>query len=146
MTSVSTSFTPDVQHILTAHHQLWDAHDIITYKDQSESSFAPSSGGYRSVILNNSKGVPHLWITQNLHQSTYGTYAIQRAELNGEVLRITWIVDTSNNGYAYVGRIETHEYFRENQLDRIHIETYSGDDVNVIYTTNSHYPLLQSSF
>lgn len=131
--------TPEIDAILSVHHQLWDHADTITYKEQTAFSYQPSHRGYRSVILNNAKGVPHLWVTQNMHKTTYGSYAITRADQAGERLRITWIVYTANGEYRYVGQVQTHEYFHDHKQDRIHIETYAGDTVNIVYTTHQAY-------
>lgn len=136
---MSTQRTYEIEQILSVHTQLWEGQDMITYKDQLAPSHFSSDQGYRSVHLNNSQGTPHMWLTQNLSKSTYGTYSIRRASELGERLRITWIIRTIDNTYRYTGRIETHEYFDEHRPDRIHIETYSGNDVNVVYSTNEVY-------
>lgn len=139
MTFTTAHLTPDIQSILSAHHQLWDGSETITYKDQTESSYTPPHGGYHSVVLKNSLGVPHLWITQNMNKSSYGTYSITRAIDRGDRMRITWIVNTAKGEFKYIGRIETYEYADSERPPRIHIETYKNNDVTVIYTTNPAY-------
>lgn len=129
--------TTEIDQILSAHHQLWDGAPVITFKDQTQSSYTPLHGGYHSVQLANAKGVAYLWITQNLHKPSYGTTAIEHATSRGETLRITWIVDTASGRFRYLGRIETHTY--PDRSEHIHIETYRNDDVQVIYTTHPAY-------
>lgn len=141
---MNTILTPEIEQILSVHNQLWEGASTISYKDQIASSYQPDHGGYRSVQLNNAKGIPHLWITQNMNNSTYGSYSISRAAANGQRLRITWIIATSHGEYRYVGRIETHQYFDSLRQDRTHIETYHNDDVTVVYTNNEAYQPFQA--
>lgn len=125
--------TPEIEQILSVHEQLWNKNTVITYKDQTEYSYTPPHGGYNSVILKNSNGTPHMWITQNMNKSSYGTLAIERAVKNKQDLRITWIIKVSDNQYIYTGQIRTHKYFDPNTLDSIRIETYQNEVTKVIY-------------
>lgn len=125
--------TPEIEQILSVHYQLWDKNTIITYKDQTEYSYTPEHGGYNSVILKNNNGTPHMWITQNMNKSSYGTLAIERAIKNKQDLKITWIINVSDNQYVYAGQVRTHQYFDPNKLDSIRIETYQNEVTKVIY-------------
>jgi len=100
--------------ILYVHNALWNAvydHDsdnhILRYRDTPYQINIPPHRGYASVLLPNSKGTKFLWITQNLHKSTYGTLAIQRQTNQGNDHRITWIVDTNNGQFNYRSNITT---------------------------------------
>jgi hypothetical protein len=145
MIAVPYKITPEIEQIISVHHQLWDQHPTVTYKDQTQTAYVPQHNGYRSAIFTSTSGIPHLWITQNMTKTTYGTYAITRAREAGQRLRITWIVHTANDTYRYAGQIQTHEYFHPHTRDRIHIETYDGDNVHVVYTNNPAYGKVSSS-
>lgn len=100
--------------ILNVHNALWNAvydHDsnnhVLRYKDELYQINIPPHRGYASVLLPNSKGTKFLWITQNLHKSTYGTLAIQRQTSQGNDHRISWIVDTNNGQFNYRSNITT---------------------------------------
>lgn len=125
--------TPEIEQILSVHEQLWSHNQVITYKDQTEFSHTPSHQGYCSVILKNANDTPHMWITNNMNKSTYGTLAIQRAQKNKQELRITWIIRISDNQYILTGQIRTHKYFNSDKLDSIRIETYKDDVTTVVY-------------
>lgn len=74
-----------------------------------------------------------MWITQNMNKSSYGTLAIERAIKNKQDLKITWIINVSDNQYVYAGQVRTHQYFDPNKLDSIRIETYQNEVTKVIY-------------
>lgn len=128
--------TPDIEQILSVHNQLWEGMSIITYKDQSQSSYSPSHNGYRSVILNNANGIPHMWITQNMSKSSYGTMAIEKAKSKGEDLRITWVVKVENGQFIYRSRISTHFFPNQEKQPIIEIETYKDELTEVLYSND----------
>jgi len=133
MIKESYIITPEIEQILSVHEQLWSFNQLITYKDQTEFSHIPSHKGYCSVLLKNANGTNHMWITNNMNKSTYGTIAIQRAQKNKQELKITWIIRISDNQYILTGQIRTHKYFDSNKLDSIRIETYKEDVTTVVY-------------
>lgn len=102
------------QEILAIHDTLWNAlygdqttlHTLL-YNDVNYDIKIPGHRGYASILLPNSNGIKFLWITQNIHKSTYGSLAIQRHNTLGNDHRITWIVDTNNGGFSYRSNITT---------------------------------------
>lgn len=100
--------------ILKVHNSLWNAvydrdsnNQTLIYKNISYQINIPPHKAYASALLPNSTGIKFLWITQNLHKSTYGTLAINNQSIKGNDHRITWIVDTNNGQFNYRSNITT---------------------------------------
>lgn len=146
--------------ILMVHNSLWNAvYDVdssyhtLNYCGQTYTIQKPSPKqvngwdvypGYASVILPNSKGSKFMWITQNLHKSTYGTLAIKRAQEAGEDHRITWVVDTTNGGFEYRSNIATTT--KEGILISGSIEIYDDLGKEIIWSTNQSYITRKAEF
>ncbi len=136
--------------ILRVHHALWNAvydtdssYHSLQYCGQTYTIQKPPTKqvdgwdifpGYASVLLPNSKGSKFMWITQNLHKSTYGTLAIKRAQEHGEDHRITWVVDTKNGGFEYRSNITTTS--KEGILIYGAIEIYDDLGKEIVWSTN----------
>lgn len=120
--------------ILRVHHALWNKDNKIKYKDKNYDPYIPSHQGYNSVILPNENGYHFLWITHNLNKSSAGTEQILRARSQGDDMRITWVVDNSNNSFKYVGVVKTCDYFDGKKF--IIIERYTPQGTIVVYCTD----------
>lgn len=138
--------------ILEIHDKLWDAvsnnqsqNHTLTYKDKSYQINIPGHCGYASVLLPNSKGTKFLWITQNIHKSTYGTLAINRQKELGNQHRITWIVDTNNGLFSYRSNITTT---RNHEGILIHgaIEIYDSLGKETIWSNNQAIVTRKAAF
>ena len=138
--------------ILEIHDKLWDAvsngesqNHTLTYKDKSYQINIPGHCGYASVLLPNSKGTKFLWITQNIHKSTYGTLAINRQKDLGNQHRITWIVDTNNGLFSYRSNITTT---RNPEGILIHgaIEIYDSLGKETIWSNNQAIVTRKAAF
>jgi len=131
-----------VDEILAVHDSLWEAvystdesTPSITYKGNTYPIQVPRHKGYASVMLPNSTGTRFMWITQNLHKSSYGTLAIERARKHGEDQRLTWILDTSNGGFINRTCITTT---RNSNLDLVagQIEIYDSLGRETVWSHN----------
>lgn len=131
-----------INEILNVHDSLWNAlyssdesRPSITYKGNTYSIQIPKHRGYASVMLPNSSGTRFMWVTQNLHKSSYGTMAIERSRKLGEDQRITWILDTSNGGFITRTSISTT---RDSNLELIagQIEIYDSLGKETIWSHN----------
>ena len=138
--------------ILEIHDTLWNAVSdsnsrvhTLTYKDTSYQINIPGHCGYASVLLPNSNGKKFLWITQNLHKSTYGTLAINRQKDLGNQHRITWIVDTNNGLFSYRSNITTT---RNPEGILIHgaIEIYDSLGKETIWSNNQAIVTRKAAF
>ena len=137
--------------ILKVHDTLWDAassgtriHTLI-YQGNEYTIQIPGHKGYASVLLPNSNGTMFLWITQNIHKSTYGSLAIQRNNELGNSHRITWVVDTNNGGFSYRSNITTT---RDSAGNLIHgaIEIYDGLGKAIVWSNNKHIVTRKAEF
>lgn len=138
------ALTKKIQDILDVHEALWNREDSVTYNDQTVNTFTPAHEGFTSVILKNSDGKSFQWITQNLNKSSYGTTRIMRGRAQGEDHRITWIIDNIEAKFTYVGRIETVKY--PDGKITAHVERYTGDDTEVLYTSDSNLRKVRSKY
>jgi len=130
-----------IENILTTHNTLWDTlyddtkqYSQLEYQGNIYDIFIQADRGYASTIIPNAKGIPFLWITQNLHKSTYGSYQIQEAKNKNQDLRITWIVDTRNNRFVYVSNIYTK--YESSNLIYGKIEYYDSLGTGILWSSN----------
>lgn len=135
-----TLLTKPIQELLNVHNGLWDMNQEVVFYGERYQTYTASHKGYTSVLLPSKKtGTNLLYITQNLNKSTYGTIEIQRAAKQGKIIRITWIVDTSNGQYEYKGLIKTTP-------ELTHIESYSSYGTAVVYTSDPNYKTIKSRY
>ena len=134
--------TEQVDIILSAHNSLWEAlydteldYHSLHYQGKHYDIYVPQDKGYASAILPNPKWIPFLWITQNLNQSTYGSYEIIEARKRKNDLRFTWIVDTRNGQFTYRTNIKTCTDKDNNLLDG-QIEIYDSLGTEMIWNSN----------
>jgi hypothetical protein len=144
--------------ILKIHDSLWNAlyeshyannstskAHKLTYKDISYQVNIPAHCGYASVLLPNSNGKNFLWITQNIHKSTYGTFAIRNQKELGNDHRITWIVDTNNGLFSYRSNITTTRDSQDNLIFGA-IEIYDSLGKETIWSNNQAIVTRKAAF
>ncbi len=129
--------------IIAVHDSLWNAvysestsNRTLIYKDKSYSINIPPHKGYASVLLPNPEGKNFLWITQNLHKSTYGTLAIAHEKELGNDHRITWIVDSNNGTFKYRTNILTNRDSNGELIFGV-IEIYDSLGKAVVWSNNN---------
>jgi hypothetical protein len=141
-----------VQSVLDVHNALWDAvydldssqHSLI-YNGVEYSIKIPAHRGYASVMLPNKNGVQFMWITQNLHKSSYGTMSIANAKARGEEQRITWIVDTRHGKFTYVSNITSTKDSAGNLVDGS-IERYDDLGREILWSLNGKLVTRKAQF
>jgi hypothetical protein len=120
-----------ISELLSLHHSLWDMDDEVSYFGNEYEVYKPEHKGFSRVLVPGKSGKKILFITQNLHKSSYGTLEIQRAAKEGKTVRITWIIDPSEGTFTYIGCIKTTD-------DYTRIERYSSFGTHKMYY-EQHY-------
>ena len=140
-----------VTQILQVHNSLWNAlYDFdsdphtLHYKGTQYSIKISADRGYASVVLPNPKGINFMWITQNLHKSTYGTVSIQRAREQNQDHRITWIVDTHQGAFKYRSNITTT--VQDSIMIDGAIEIYDNFGTEIVWSNNPKLTTTKAEF
>lgn len=140
-----------IDQILQVHNSLWNAlydfdsdYHCLHYKNIKYTILISSDRGYASVVLPNPKGINFMWITQNLHKSTYGTVSIQSARKHNQDHRITWIVDTHQGAFNYRSNITTT--VQDDIMIDGAIEIYDNFGTEIVWSTNTKLLTTKAEF
>jgi hypothetical protein len=132
----------EVHNIINVHYSLWSYKSSIEWNDRFYPAKLSVNSLYNSVLLPNKNGKKMLWITQpfqpNDSNDTYSSLQVKEELRKGNIMKITWIVDTYNSKFSYVGRVCTN-YNSNTDKTSVTIEKYSDGIFQTIYTNQ---PLL----
>ena len=118
--------------MLDVHYDLWDFRSIIEVNGVNYSTRLASHGGYNSVLIPGKDNLNYLWMTQNLNKSTSATTSIEKARQKGENRKITWIINSNDGHFTYVGRVTTHFYPKSDQ-SFIEVIKFTSSQEEVLY-------------
>jgi hypothetical protein len=127
----------DLEQVMNVHYSLWSYKATIQWDERFYSAKLSTNSLYNSVLLPNKNGKKMLWITQPIHdygtKDDYSSLEIKQELEKGNYCKITWIVDTYNGKFSYVGRVYTN-YNPRNDKTSILIQKYLDGIFETVYS------------